>query len=123
MKTAIIGSGNIGTDLLIKAMRSSEIIDVVAMCGIDPDSDGLARAKRLGVATTSDGIDGLVAMGEFADTELVFDATSAGAHVRHDEVLQAHGKRVLDLTPAAVCLLYTSPSPRDRTRSRMPSSA
>ena len=102
MKTAIIGSGNIGTDLLIKAMRSSEIIDVVAMCGIDPDSDGLARAKRLGVATTSDGIDGLVAMGEFADTELVFDATSAGAHVRHDEVLQAHGKRVLDLTPAAV---------------------
>ena len=102
MKTAIIGSGNIGTDLLIKSMRSSETIDVVAMCGIDPDSDGLARAERLGVATTSDGIDGLVALPEFADIELVFDATSAGAHVHHNDVLQAHGKRVLDLTPAAI---------------------
>ena len=102
MKTAIIGPGNIGTDLLIKAMRSSDTIDVTAMCGIDPDSDGLARAKRLGVATTSDGIDGLVALPEFADIELVFDATSAGAHKRHNEVLQAHGKRVLDLTPASI---------------------
>lgn len=102
MKTAIIGSGNIGTDLLIKAMQSSELIEVVAMCGIDPDSDGLARAAGLGVATTSDGIDGLVALPEFADVELVFDATSAGAHTRHDDVLRAHGKRVLDLTPAAI---------------------
>jgi acetaldehyde dehydrogenase len=102
MKTAIIGSGNIGTDLLIKAMRSSELIEVTAMCGIDPDSDGLARASRLGVATTAEGIDGLVALPEFDDIELVFDATSAGAHLRHDEILQAHGKRVLDLTPAAV---------------------
>ena len=102
MKTAVIGSGNIGTDLFIKSRRSSEIIEVIAMCGIDPDSDGLARAKRMGIATTADGIDGLVAMPEFADVELVFDATSAGAHRKHDEVLQAHGKRILDLTPAAV---------------------
>ena len=102
MKTAIIGSGNIGTDLFIKSRRSSDTIDVIAMGGIDPESDGLARAERMGVATTSDGIDGLVAMPEFSDVELVFDATSAGAHVRHNEVLQAHGKRVLDLTPAAV---------------------
>lgn len=102
MKTAIIGSGNIGTDLLIKSMRSSDTIDVIAMCGIDPESDGLARAKRLGVATTAEGIDGLVALTEFSDVELVFDATSAGAHMHHDEVLQAHGKRVLDLTPAAI---------------------
>lgn len=102
MKTAIIGSGNIGTDLLIKSMRSSDTIDVIAMCGIDPESDGLARAERLGVATTAAGIDGLVELPEFSDVELVFDATSAGAHMRHDEVLQAHGKRVLDLTPAAV---------------------
>lgn len=102
MKTAIIGSGNIGTDLLIKAMRSSETIEVVAMCGIDPDSDGLARASRFGVATTAGGIDGLVAMPEFADVELVFDATSAGAHRHHHDVLTAHGKRVLDLTPAAI---------------------
>lgn len=102
MKTAIIGSGNIGTDLLIKSMRSSETIEVIAMCGIDPDSDGLARAARMGVATTSDGIDGLVELPEFADVELVFDATSAGAHGRHDELLRAHGKRILDLTPAAI---------------------
>jgi acetaldehyde dehydrogenase len=102
MNAAIIGSGNIGTDLLIKSMRTSDTIDVVAVCGIDADSDGLHRAQRLGVATTADGIDGLVALDEFADVDLVFDATSAGAHRHHDEVLRAHGKRVLDLTPAAV---------------------
>ncbi len=102
IKTAVIGSGNIGTDLLIKSKRVSEIVDVIAMCGIDPESDGLARAGRLGVATTSDGIDGLVGLPEFSDVELVFDATSAGAHARHNEVLQAHGKRILDLTPAAI---------------------
>ncbi len=102
IKTAVIGSGNIGTDLMIKSMRTSEEVEVIAMCGIDPDSDGLARAARMGVATTSDGIDGLVGLDEFADVELVFDATSAGAHARHDEVLQAHRKRVLDLTPAAI---------------------
>ena len=102
IKTAVIGSGNIGTDLMIKSMRTSEAVEVIAMCGIDPESDGLARAKRMGVATTSGGIDGLVELDEFADVELVFDATSAGAHAKHDEVLQAHGKRVLDLTPAAI---------------------
>ncbi len=102
MKTAIIGSGNIGTDLLIKSMRSSETIDVIAICGIDPESDGLARAERIGVATTADGIDGLVKLDEFSEVELVFDATSAGAHLRHDEVLRNHGKRILDLTPAAI---------------------
>lgn len=102
MKTAIIGSGNIGTDLLMKAMHSSDTIDVIAMCGIDPNSDGLARAAEMGLATTSEGIDGLVALAEFDEVELVFDATSAGAHHRHHEVLTMHGKRVLDLTPAAI---------------------
>ena len=102
IKTAVIGSGNIGTDLLIKSKRTSEEVEVIAMVGIDPDSDGLARASRLGVATTSDGIDGLVAMDEFADVELVFDATSAGAHAKHDRILREHGKRILDLTPAAI---------------------
>ncbi len=102
MKTAIIGSGNIGTDLLIKSQQASETIDVVAMCGIDPDSDGLARANSQGVATTSAGIEGLVGLDEFADVELVFDATSAGAHLHHNAVLQKHGKRILDLTPAAI---------------------
>ncbi len=102
MKTAIIGSGNIGTDLLIKAQHASDTIDVIAMCGIDPESDGLAKARKAGVATTSDGVEGLVGLPEFSDVELVFDATSAGAHLHHDEVLRAEGKRILDLTPAAV---------------------
>ena len=102
LKCAVIGSGNIGTDLLIKSKRTSDIVEVVAMVGIDPDSDGLARAERMGVAITSDGIDGLVAMDEFAEIDLVFDATSAGAHAHHDEVLRSHGKQILDLTPAAI---------------------
>lgn len=102
MKAAIIGSGNIGTDLLIKAQAANGPIEITAMVGIDPDSDGLAKAKARGVAITSGGIDGLVAMPEFADIELVFDATSAGAHAHHNEILQKHGKRILDLTPAAI---------------------
>lgn len=102
MRAAVIGSGNIGTDLLIKSKRTSDKIEVIAMVGIDPESDGLARAKRLGIATTAEGIDGLVKMDEFADVDIVFDATSAGAHHRHNEVLQAAGKRILDLTPAAI---------------------
>ncbi len=101
MKTAIIGSGNIGTDLLKKS-EFSDIVEVVAVCGIDPASDGLAKAAANGIAVTAEGIDGLTAMDVFADVELVFDATSAGAHQRHNEVLQQHGKRILDLTPAAV---------------------
>jgi acetaldehyde dehydrogenase len=73
-----------------------------AMVGVDPKSDGLARAERLGIATTADGIDGLVKLGVFRDIDIVFDATSAGAHARHNEVLQAHGVQVIDLTPAAI---------------------
>ncbi|WP_405606348.1 acetaldehyde dehydrogenase (acetylating) [Streptomyces sp. NBC_00076] len=101
-KVAVIGSGNIGTDLMIKVLRLSESLEIAAMVGIDPDSDGLARAKRLKVATTHEGIDGLVGMDEFQDVRIVFDATSAGAHRHHDEVLRAHGKTVVDLTPAAL---------------------
>ncbi|MEU1663936.1 acetaldehyde dehydrogenase (acetylating) [Streptomyces sparsogenes] len=101
-KVAVIGSGNIGTDLMIKILRLSESLEVAAMAGIDPASDGLARARRLKVATTHDGIDGLVAMDEFHDVSIVFDATSASAHRRHDEVLREHGKTVIDLTPAAL---------------------
>ena len=102
LKCAVIGSGNIGTDLMIKSKRTSDVVDVVAMVGIDPESDGLARAERMGVAATSEGIDGLVALDVFGDIDLVFDATSAGAHARHNEILQAHGKQILDLTPAAI---------------------
>ncbi|HWL43879.1 MAG TPA: acetaldehyde dehydrogenase (acetylating) [Ilumatobacter sp.] len=99
---AIIGSGNIGTDLMIKILRRSQMLEMRAMVGIDPNSDGLARAARMGVATTPGGIDGFIEMPEFADIELVFDATSAGAHAIHDEVLRAADKRVVDLTPAAL---------------------
>lgn len=99
---AIIGSGNIGTDLMIKIKRLSERLDVLAMVGIDPASDGLARAQRLGVAATHGGVEGLVAMPEFPEIAIVFDATSAAAHVANDAVLRPLGRRLIDLTPAAV---------------------
>ncbi|MFB6937831.1 acetaldehyde dehydrogenase (acetylating) [Streptomyces sp. HUAS 31] len=101
-KVAVIGSGNIGTDLMIKILRLSESLEIAAMAGIDPASDGLARARRLKVATTHGGVEGLVALDEFADVEIVFDATSAGAHRRHDEVLRPLGRTLVDLTPAAL---------------------
>jgi acetaldehyde dehydrogenase len=101
-KIAIIGSGNIGTDLMIKIMRLSKVLEVSVLVGIDPTSDGLARAEGLGIATTAAGIDGLIGMPEFAAVQIVFDATSAGAHQHHDAVLQTYGKRVIDLTPAAI---------------------
>mgnify|MGYP001806634871 FL=1 len=101
-KVAIIGSGNIGTDLMIKIMRLSEVLEMGAFVGIDRESDGLKRAGRLGVPITAEGLDGLVAMPGFADIAIVFDATSASAHKRHSDVLIAHGKRVIDLTPAAI---------------------
>jgi acetaldehyde dehydrogenase len=101
-KVAIIGSGNIGTDLMIKVMRLSKVLEMGVMVGIDPTSDGLARAQRMGVMTTAEGIDGLLAMPEFKDIEIVFDATSAGAHKRNSELVLAAGKRMIDLTPAAI---------------------
>ena len=101
-KVAIIGSGNIGTDLMIKVMRTAERLEMAAMVGIDPDSDGLARARRMGVATTHEGLEGLTRLPGYADIGIVFDATSAGAHARHNAVLQRDGKRVIDLTPAAI---------------------
>ena len=102
VKVAIIGSGNIGTDLMIKIVELSRNLEMSVLVGILPDSDGLARARELGVATTHEGIDGFVKMLEFDAVKLVFDATSAGAHARHDEVLRSHGKQIIDLTPAAI---------------------
>jgi acetaldehyde dehydrogenase len=99
---AIIGSGNIGTDLMMKILRLSKVLRVAAMVGVDPASDGLARAARLGVSTSAGGIDGLVGLPDFADVQIVFDATSAAAHARHDSVLRQEGKQVIDLTPAAI---------------------
>ncbi|MDX3638467.1 acetaldehyde dehydrogenase (acetylating) [Streptomyces sp. MB09-02B] len=101
-KVAVIGSGNIGSDLMIKVLRLSETLDIAAMAGIDPDSDGLARARRLKVATTHEGVEGLVRLDEFADVEIVFDATSAGAHRHHEDVLRPLGRTLVDLTPAAI---------------------
>jgi acetaldehyde dehydrogenase len=102
VKAAIIGSGNIGTDLMIKIAKRSKVLETAVLVGIDPESDGLKRARDLGIATTHDGIDGLVAMPEFADVKLVFDATSAGAHQRNAEVCRENGKQMIDLTPAAI---------------------
>ncbi|OYW48038.1 MAG: acetaldehyde dehydrogenase (acetylating) [Novosphingobium sp. 28-62-57] len=101
-RVAIIGSGNIGTDLMIKIMRLSDVLEMGVMVGIDPQSDGLARARRMGIATTHEGIDGLLAMPEFGNIEIVFDATSAGAHHRNSALILAAGKRMIDLTPAAI---------------------
>jgi acetaldehyde dehydrogenase len=73
-----------------------------AMVGIDPASDGLARAARMGVATTHDGVEGLIAMDGFDDISIVFDATSARAHQANARLLAPYGKRLVDLTPAAI---------------------
>lgn len=102
MKVAIIGSGNIGTDLMIKILRTSQHLEMAAMVGIDPASDGLARAARMGVATTADGLAGLMALPCWPDIDIVFDATSAGAHAAHDAACRAAGKTIIDLTPAAI---------------------
>lgn len=103
-KAAIIGSGNIGTDLMIKILRNAQHLEMAAMVGIDPASDGLARAARMGVATTHEGVEGLVKLPVFADIDFVFDATSASAHVKNDAFLLGvkPGLRMIDLTPAAI---------------------
>ncbi|HUQ60603.1 acetaldehyde dehydrogenase (acetylating) [Lentzea sp.] len=102
MKVAVIGSGNIGTDLVIKVLKRSTTLEMAALVGIDPASDGLAKAAELGVPTTARGVEGLVGMPGFEEVEIVFDATSASAHVTNAEVLAKYGKRVIDLTPAAI---------------------
>ena len=104
LKVAIIGSGNIGTDLMIKVLRNAQHLEMGAMVGIDPASDGLARAARLGVVTTHEGVEGLTRLPIFAEIDFVFDATSASAHVKNDALLRGHkpGIRLIDLTPAAI---------------------
>ena len=101
-KGAIVGSGNIGTDLMIKILRTSDTLDMGAMVGIDPNSDGLARAAEMGVATTHEGLDGLTKMPEWKDIVLVFDATSAGAHKHNAALCEKDDKVIIDLTPAAI---------------------
>ncbi len=99
---AILGSGNIGTDLMIKILERSDALELDMLVGIDPDSDGLARARSLGVQTTHEGIEGLMADSCWERVEVVFDATSAKAHEMHAPILKEHKKRAVDLTPAAV---------------------
>ncbi|WP_335934920.1 acetaldehyde dehydrogenase (acetylating) [Streptomyces sp. PTD5-9] len=101
-KVAIIGSGNIGTDLMIKVLRGAKHLEMGAMVGIDPASDGLARAARLGVPVTHEGVDGLIALPGFDEIGIVFDATSAKAHEANAAKLAPFGKRLIDLTPAAI---------------------
>ena len=102
VKAAIIGSGNIGTDLMMKMIKYPQNMELVAVVGIDPASEGLAMARDHGIATTHEGLEGLLKMDCYADIGIVFDATSAYAHKVHDEALRADGKQVVDLTPAAI---------------------
>ena len=101
VNVALIGSGNIGTDLMMKALRSSAI-KPVWMVGIDPESDGLAMADKAGLKTTSDGVDGLLPHIEDDNVEIAFDATSAYVHADNARKLMEKGVRVIDLTPAAI---------------------
>ncbi len=102
---AIIGSGSIGTDLMIKIQRGDGPLTVAAVAGTDADADGLAHARRMGVPTTSDGVEGLLAMPESADIKLVFVATSeegAAAHRDNWAALRDNNIRMIDLTPASI---------------------
>ncbi|MEE1130394.1 MAG: acetaldehyde dehydrogenase (acetylating) [Caryophanon sp.] len=98
-KVGIIGSGNIGTDLMYKIERS-DVLEMSVMIGIDSNSDGLKRAKERGYTIIDNGIDGL--MGQLDLVDIVFDATSAYAHEHNSQLLTAAGKKVIDLTPAAI---------------------
>ena len=99
---AIIGSGNIGTDLMMKLIRSSECLSLACMVGIDRDSEGLRLARKKGITTTDKGLEGLAKLKAWNDIEILFDATSAKAHIEHHRLAQAAGKRIIDLTPAAI---------------------
>lgn len=101
IKCALIGSGNIGTDLLYKLKRS-DVLEPVWMVGIDASSEGLARAKELGLKTTSDGVDGLIPHIEDDEIKIAFDATSAYVHADNSAKVNAKGVLMIDLTPAAI---------------------
>ncbi|UZW57811.1 acetaldehyde dehydrogenase (acetylating) [Sphingobium sp. JS3065] len=102
VKAAIIGSGNIGTDLMMKMIKYPQNMELAAVVGIDPNSEGLAMARSHGIATTHEGLDGLKNLPCYAELGIAFDATSAYAHKVHDEALRADGIQVVDLTPAAI---------------------
>ena len=101
IKCALIGPGNIGTDLLAKLQRS-KVLEPVWMVGIDPESDGLKRAREMGIKTTSDGVDGLIPHMLADGVQIVFDATSAYVHADNSRKVNALGALMIDLTPAAI---------------------
>jgi len=101
IKCALIGPGNIGTDLLMKLQRSP-LLEAVWMVGIDPESDGLKRAREMGIKTTSDGVDGLLPFVREDGIQIAFDATSAYVHAENSRKLNELGVLMIDLTPAAI---------------------
>ena len=101
IKCALIGPGNIGTDLLAKLQRSP-VLEPVWMVGIDPNSDGLKRAKEMGIKTTADGVDGLIPHMKADGVQIVFDATSAYVHAENSRKVNEQGAMMIDLTPAAI---------------------
>ena len=101
IKCALIGPGNIGTDLLAKLQRSP-VLEPVWMVGIDPESDGLKRAREMGIKTTADGVDGLIPHMQADGVQIVFDATSAYVHAENSRKVNAEGALMIDLTPAAI---------------------
>ena len=99
---AIIGSGNIGTDLMFKIINTSKSLNLTGVIGIDPESEGLAMANSMNISISSSGLQGFMEMPEYADTKIFFDATSAGAHQMHHDLIAKDGKQMIDLTPAAI---------------------
>ncbi len=108
IKCALIGPGNIGTDLLAKLQRSP-VLEPVWMVGIDPESDGLKRAREMGIKTTADGVDGLIPHMQQDGVQIVFDATSAYVHAENSRKVNAQGAMMIDLTPAAIGPFCVSP--------------
>lgn len=101
LRAAIIGPGNIGTDLLMK-MQRSDWVEPVWMVGVDPQSAGLQRARDMGIKTSDTGVDGLLPFVKEDDIRIAFDATSAYAHAENSRKLNELGVIMIDLTPAAI---------------------
>lgn len=108
VRCALIGSGNIGTDLIYKIQRS-EVLEPVWMVGIDPTSEGLARARKMGLKTTAEGVDGLLPHVKADGVQIAFDATSAYVHAENSRKLNELGVMMIDLTPAAIGPLCVPP--------------
>ena len=118
IKCVLVGSGNIGTDLLYKLKRS-EVLEPVWMVGIDEDSEGLARAREMGLKTTADGVDGVLPHLASDGVQIAFDATSAYVHKENSDKMNACGVFMVDLTPAAIGPLCVPPVNLDQLADTM----